>query len=185
MVGEVSTLLITRDHLIHGDVDMAERRLLEVVNDSSTNYLRVRSAAVFRRECNSLVAQASDVVVPKNSLALLAPATDRHEAPQKRRDNFTAKRKSDAFVIVPGYEIFGKLYLNGVDDPVVALTHELGAFFPIADAEVCWSGAPRGGVALPVVIVNSAFISLLRIGNFTRPGPGPSASRDEQLVLSS
>jgi hypothetical protein len=182
MTKAVSTIVITTEHLICADVETAGRRLLEVVSDRSTDFLRVHKAVIHRRDCNALVAEASNAVIPKSALALLVPVITHHEAPQKRYDNLIAKKEFDAFLIVLGTEVFGKLHLGGCDDPVVALSNELSGFFSISDAAVCFRFGGDEHETLPVVIANSAFVSFLHIGQFSRPATKRPAPFSDGVV---
>lgn len=187
MASELSTLLVTPEHLIRAEVQTGGRRLLEMINDGSTDFLRVGVVKLYRRACGTFVAEAPSAVIRKSNVALALPEIERHEAPQKRYDNFVTKRSSEAFLIALGYEVYGKLYLRGSGDPISAFSHELLGFFPVADADVCCRGTPGTDRSSPVVIVNSAFVSLLRIGEFTRPGadgPAPAAAESVQALSS-
>lgn len=173
------TIVLTPEHLIHAEVETADRRLLDVVNDRRTDYFHLQAAAIYRRGGAEHVATASDVVIPKRSLALLAPAGENHEAPRNRCNKFTRKKEFEAFLIVLGFEIFGKLYLTGSGDPAGTLMNELTAFFPVCQAEVCFRDVYSGTDPLSVVLVNSAYVSLLRIGDSFRPARSTSSHGSE------
>ena len=167
---ELTSILVTNEHLVYAKTTLRGRRFLDVLSDVNTDFLCVRDAQVFQRRGDACIAALPKAVIRKASIALAIPASDKHETPQKRRDSFVSKKRYDAFLIVLGYEVRGELALKGTDDPVSVLSHELGGFFPIPRGMVSFAGARCEQQKAQVVIVNKDFVSLFQLEKLTTGG---------------
>jgi hypothetical protein len=161
---ELPTILVTEEHFVSARVPTRDQRLLDVLNDSNTDFLRVRDAQLFRRGSGASVTALPNAVIRKANIGLAIPASDEHEAPQKRYRNFVSKKEHGAFLIVFGYEVRGQLFLRGTDDPVVGLCHELGNFFAVPHGAVSFAGSECDRQESQVVLVNKDHVSVLQIG---------------------
>jgi hypothetical protein len=169
-------ILVTNEHLLGVEIETRGQRLLDVLNDTNTSFLCVNAVRVFRRGCTTPVATLPQAVIQKSNVALAIPAGDTHEAPQKRSRSFVPKRRSAAFLVVLGYEVRGELALKRTDDPVAALCHELGRFFPVPNGTVAFAGTRCPQQTAQVVIVNSDHVSLLQLGEPATETAGNSPS---------
>jgi hypothetical protein len=157
-------MLVTHEHLLDGEIDTHGQRLLDVLNDASTSFLRVKDVRVLRRKCATAIAISPEAVIRKSNVALAIPAGDKHESPVRRSLSFDSKRRYSAFLVVLGYEVRGELALKGTDDGVAALCHELGYFFPVPKGRVAFAGTYCRDTGAQVVIVNSDHVSVLQLG---------------------
>ena len=175
-------ILVTNEHLLSARIETRGQRLLDVLSDSRTNFLCVSDVQVFRRRCTTHVATLPQAILRKSNIALAIPAGDRHEAPAKRSRSFVPKRRHAAFLVVLGYEVRGELALTRTDDPVAALCHELGRFFPVPRGTVAFAGTRCEEQKAQVVIVNSDHVSLLRLGEPVTDSAGRSEGRTSGAV---
>jgi hypothetical protein len=171
--GELTTILATHEHFLGAKVATHGERLVQVLNDGNTRFLSLTDVQVFRREGGTHVATLPRAVIQKDSIALAIPAVAGHESPRKRRDNYIQKSQFHTLVLVLGYEVRGRLWLKGTEDPVSALCRELGTFFPITDGVVAFAGKEGDQHGGQVVLVNRNLISLFQIGEHVREKPGP------------
>jgi len=160
---ELTTILVTEEHLLCAKVSMRGQRLLEVLTDPNTDFLPLSNVEVLRRRCGTCVGTLPQAVVRKANVALAIPAGDGHEAPEKRIRAFQSKKRYAAFLLVLGYEVRGEVSLIGADDPKIALCHELGDFFPVPNGQVSFAGTRHTEQESQVVIVNKDFVSLFQI----------------------
>ena len=176
-------LLVTNEHLLGVEIDTRGKRLLDVLNDTNTEFLSVNDVRVFRRKCATPVATLPKALILKSNVGLAIPAGDAHEAPAKRSRSFVPKRRYAAFLVVLGYEVRGELALKRTDDPVAALCHELGRFFPVPRGTVAFAGTRCEEQTAQVVIVNSDHVSLLELGQPATQGAGISESRNPGALV--
>ena len=160
---DAEAILVLEEHVLKCRVQTRGMRLLETLNDQSTDFLNIYDADVSRKACNTCIASFPEAVVPKARIGLAIVVGDKHEAPEKRRNNVLAKRRYSAFLLALGYEIRGKLYLQGSADPVSTFSHELGRFVPVAEGTVRYGGRSDEQFQGPVVIVNKGLASLVQI----------------------
>ncbi|HWB00692.1 MAG TPA: hypothetical protein VG713_19495 [Pirellulales bacterium] len=177
-------IVVTDAHWIIGHFATSGNRLLEVLNAPSSEFLHLTDVQIVRRDAASTV-RMPKAVVRKSQIAIAAPATERHEAPEKRRHAFVNKRTMPAYVIISNVEIRGTIHLRGVGDSVSVLVHEMGNFFPVSQVTVT-RAVQSESCELPVVIVNKAFISVFSIGNDcldigTRDVAAPPIARPEAV----
>ena len=161
---DLSAIVVTNEHLLSGQVSARGRRLIQVLNDTTTDFVSMQNVRVMRRAGGACVATLPSAMVLKRNIALAIPANDQHESPEKRRDNFVHKRRFNAFLIVKGYEIRGQVCLKGTEDPLAALCHELGAFFPVPGGSVAFSGTSCDEQHRQVIVVNREYVSVFHLG---------------------
>ncbi len=170
--GRLNAILATQEHFLGVKIATHGERLVQIMNDGNSRFLSVTDVQVFRREGGKLLATLAKAVIQKDAIALAIPAVDGHESPRKRRDNYVQKRQFHAMVLVQGYEVRGRLWLKGTDDPVSALCHELGTFFPVTDGVVSFAGKEGGEQGGQVVVVNRSLVSLFQVGEPVDKKPG-------------
>ncbi|MCR4412664.1 MAG: hypothetical protein NUV77_09595 [Thermoguttaceae bacterium] len=155
---ELRTILATYEHLLTADVPTNGQRLLDTLNDRTSDFLRVTNVQLVQRDGTGCVASVPAAAIRKAQIGLAIPASESHEARDKRLACFVQKKEYEAILLVLGYVVRGRLQLRDTDDPVVALCHELQTFFPIPHASVSLPGVPDD-VRTKVVLVNSSFVS--------------------------
>ncbi len=156
-------ILATDSHLFTAEIPTRGVRLVEVLNDHTTEFVVVNDFRLFsenekeRKESGRLT-----TAVRKGNLALaILPAL--HEASERRMYYFVAKKQYSCRAVVGDYLIEGSLYLRGAPDLTAILNTELQAFFPITDAVV--SHADLATAIRPsVVLVNKVKLVALQIG---------------------
>ena len=158
---EIEVFVATEQHLVLGRVQTSGNRLQEVLNDSSTSFLRLKNASVFRG-ATTPVRAASVLTIAKQQIAFATITGDRYEAPGKRAYAYADKKHCNCFVIVQGFELEGTMNLKGAIDPIFALRSELAEFFPIADPKIGNLGAQQPAPAT-VALVNKSMVSVIEI----------------------
>lgn len=160
---QIPVTLVTHEHLFKATLPSRGERILDILNDSTSDFVRIYSAHLFCRGQDTPFTMLPEVVVRKANVGLVVVTGEQHEAPQKRRNAFTAKTKYRAFLVALGYEIQGTIHLNASGDPVCVLSSEMGRFVPVQNASVSRGGICDDGLHGQVVICNHAFISALQI----------------------
>lgn len=178
---ELPTILVTEEHLLSAGVTTHGQRLLDVLNDSNTDFLPVGNVEVLRRRCGTCVGTLPQAVIRKEHIALAIPAGDGHEAPAKRARTFQSKKRYAAFLLVLGYEVRGEVSLKGPDDPKIALCHEFRNFFPVPHGQVSFAGTRHAEQESQVVIVNKDFVSLFQIADPTTGDAKPPRSNPAEV----
>jgi hypothetical protein len=159
-----SVVLITHQHRIAGAVQTKGKRLLDVLNDKTTDYLDIRDVQVFRgTDTETCVAAFPEALALKADISLMVVLAEKHEAPRKRLYGFVRKRPYPVFITVPGYEIQGRMHLTGPPEPLAVLARETDVFFPVTQATVSQviTGEP---LEVSVVMVNKTCIGLFSLG---------------------
>jgi hypothetical protein len=158
---QIPIILFTETHCVSGYIPGAGQRVLEILNDPHSQFIKL-SNATLQTLGEGQPVQLSEATVPKPRIIVCALTAATHEAPDKRRYAFVEKRKKGALVIAQNYEIRGIISLKGTAEAVAALGQELGSYFPIADATV--RHAPSNQLLeATVAIVNKAFVSLFQL----------------------
>lgn len=160
-----SVVLLTYEHRFTATVTTGGRRVLDILNDRTTDYLHIHDVQVFRSFApETRVASFPDAVVRKEDLSLVLITGERHEAPEKRLYAFVPKKPHHVFITVPGYEVQGRMLLTGAAEPVSILARETGEFFPVTQATVSDVGAAGAPIEAPVVLINKATVALFYVG---------------------
>ena len=159
---KVRLLLVVQDRLVAGTLSTGGRRILEVLVDTGSNYLRLRDAKIQNNSGDRAEADLEEVVVWRPHISLIALARDEHEAPEKRCFGFVQKERCSATLVVSGWQVVGDVHVKGHVDPVILLERETGAFFPMTNVTMQSNGAPV--LTSPVVFVSKTHVSLCSLG---------------------
>jgi hypothetical protein len=160
---KIPTILFTETHCVAGFIAGTGQRLLEILNDPHSQYVKLMEATLQTLGEGQPV-QLPEATIPKPRIVVCALTATSHEAPEKRRFAFVEKRKKKAFAIAQNYEVRGVLSLKGTAEAVAALGQELSAYFPLTDANI--RHAPSNQVLnVPVAILNKRFVSLFQLGD--------------------
>lgn len=166
-------IVIFEEHWVVGMVPNSGVRVLDILNDLSTDYLRLNDAQMFReKDRDRSVASVPEVVIPKEQIRLLVIPSREHEAPGKRRNTRVEKRMTEVMFVVPSYLVRGEIHLSSMrDDSLYTLASEVGTFFPITNATVeCPTSQP---INAPVVIANKAKVNCFCLGKRVERVPHP------------
>lgn len=169
---ETSTFLVTAEHFIKGTVQTSGQRLLDMLKDKHSAFLPIQDVQVFRRDCVTKIVELPEAVIRKDCVGLMIPATAKHEAPQRRIDAFVSKTEYPTYLVVLGYEVEGKMKVNGSPDARTVLSHEVGDFFPVTDARVSCAGSTLLDETRRVVMANRSFVSVMQVGDRTHSEVG-------------
>lgn len=159
-----AVILITHEHRFTGTVPTLGQRLLDMLNDKTTDYLHIHDVQVFRStDPETCIAAFPEAVVRKADLSLAIITGEKHEAPEKRLYAFVQKRAYHVFLTVPGYEAQGRLHLPRSAEPVAVLARDTDTFFPITQATVSRVGSDER-LEVPVIIINKESVALFYVG---------------------
>lgn len=159
-----SIALVTDENWLTGLLATEHRRVLDIVNDKTSEFLSVAEVRLYRgSDLGEPLVTLPKAVVPKHRISLLLITEERHEAPAKRASNFVRKDHFDVFLTVPGLEVRGYLHLGTRTDSIAYLARmnrDQVCWFPLTDATVAQLGPFGEPAQAPVALVNRAFVNL-------------------------
>jgi hypothetical protein len=154
-------ILATDHHLFTAAVPTRGNRLLEVLNDHTTEVLVVNDFRLSSDKDEDDVARQGAVIRKANLVLAILPTV--HEAAERRLHYFVAKKSHPCQIAVGDYTIAGNLSLRGFPDLNAIFRTELQSFFPITEAVVSHAELPVP--TLPsVVLVNRDMVAALQLG---------------------
>jgi hypothetical protein len=163
-----SAVFVLSHHELYGDVRTGQSRILDVLNDSNTRFLRLDNVRVRRPEiAEPQYDLPGSVVVKENIHIVLLLGEDR---PSESKVFYAARERKThvAVATLPTMVIEGRVHLKSVQDPQSFLTFESAMFFPITDA-VLWRDAYRSEPQRsPVALVNTRMLSSLSFDHAER-----------------
>jgi hypothetical protein len=166
-------ILVTTQHFVRGAIVPDGRRLLDLFNDSRSEYLRVVGCTLSGvADPGRDIGQFERGIIPK-AIVDLAVLPDRHEAPRKRATMAVRKHPFAVFFTIGGCHVRGVIHLERHYDAVdllVKLRNEGTTFFPITDVELSPDGPPVIPFTAP-----AALVSVARLGFFHLADPPPRA----------
>jgi hypothetical protein len=163
MNDHVTILVIAGQHSFSGKLANRGLRVLDLLNDVSTEFIQLSDVAVHRRFFDGSIKQLPDATIPKAIVDFVLIEQDKHEAPLRRQHALVEKRSHSTFAVVGNYELRGNLMLKGSPDTIGALTREFSAFFPLTDTRLSIVGGCDEPVAVGVALINKSKVSLLQI----------------------
>ncbi len=103
----VAALFFVGQHTIAGFVEHSGTRILDVLNDASTEFLSVHGGATFRGINGQPIGEFELATVPKSAIDCVVLTEEDHEAPLRRKYALVEKKSQGVFVLLPEYEIRG------------------------------------------------------------------------------
>lgn len=162
-----SVELITHEHRFTATVYTRGQRLLDMLNDRTTDYLQVNDVRVHRYSApEDCVATFPEAIIRKDDLHLAIITGEEHEAPTQRLFGFVQKFPYHVFLTVPGYEVQGIMHLTREREPnpIAVLARDVGTFFPVTRATASQALTGEEVFSTPVVMVNKRSLSLFYLG---------------------
>lgn len=162
---KIPAILMIDEHLIVGEVETSGRRLLEVFNDTLTDWLQVFDAHVARRTAKGqAIATLNELMVRKADVRIAVPGGATHESPEKRRFAYVEKKQFPTVAIVDGYEIRGVMHLKAKRE-MHQLLVDLASFVPLTEATISHAGPSEEKLDAEVAIINKTFLRALHVGD--------------------
>src|SRR6185295_3671123 len=143
----VPILVVTGRHSLSCSLAHGDQRILEVLNDRSSEFLQIKDVEVHRCLCIECTEKLDEATIRKSAIDFVLLRQDKHEAAHRRPFAFVDKHPYRANLLLGEHEIEGILMLKGATDPVVALGREASSFIPITNAQLSSYGAadpPKG-----------------------------------------
>lgn len=153
------------DYWILGTLELNDRRVQEVLNDSSSDFLKLDDVEIHVRETTGCVAKLDQTVIPKAKLQYVVADSCEHETPERRWNNLTAKAAYRAFAIVGDDCLSGNLHFSTKPtDTLHTWLNRLSPFFVLTEAELCIEGRGINPMKLPLVFANKDHVSCFEVG---------------------
>jgi hypothetical protein len=159
----VPVIIFSGSHSFAGVIEHGGRRVLDVLNDVGTDFIRLERVEVLGRSASQPIEQLGEATVPKAAIDCAMLSEEIHEAPLRRQYSFVEKQPRKVFLTLVEHQVRGTIMLNGAPDPRQVLGRDAPVFFAVAEATV--STREKTGSAAPtaVVLINRAKVSLLQI----------------------
>ncbi len=158
--------LITHEHRFKATIYTRGHRLLDMLNDRTTDFLEICDVEVRRLSTpDECIATFEEAIVCKDDLHLAVITGEAHEAPAQRFFGFVQKIPYNVFLTVPGYEVRGVMHLSDPrrPNPVAVLARETGVFFAVTAATVFQVLTGEEVFSCPVIMVNKRSLSLFAL----------------------
>ena len=170
----VPAALFTNGHILVCRISTRGNRLLDLLNNSSSEFLQLEDVQTYRVTCRSHVASFPDGVIRKSRLLLAILTDNRCKDSTRRNYAQTVKDQYAGFITIGDLEIRGKLHLGRHPDVATFLLHATGNFFPVTEANVsCVDNEDEE--SKPVVLINKNFVDFIQIS--------PDKPRSDDLLL--
>lgn len=165
----ISVVLVVGDHWVSGLVSADGRRLLDMLNDKTSEFLTLTEARLYLAvEMTEPAATLPKAIVPKANIVFAMLLDESHEAPRKRATSFTRKEAYETYMTVPSLEIKGYVHLLQRADPagfMLKLAKDGLSFFPVTLSAVSTVGPFGEPTAAPVTLVNRAHVDLFYLAD--------------------
>lgn len=171
-------MILTQSHRIVGMLDTGGRRMQEVLNASTTEYLRLTDVAVAGFSDISSAISLPSIIICKPEIVACTTIQDWHEAAERRLTSYVQKRAWDFFAVAGPLSCRGTINLRGTPDAIAAVKSELESFFPVTNAEIRCASAR---VTVKVALLNRHKIIAMHIG--AEQLPAASTTTPEHVTL--
>jgi len=157
-----AAFFVLSHHDLHGLVATGTGRLLDILNDQNTRYLKLNNVRICpRAENHTLVTLASTILLKNNiHLALLLGENRRSEGQVFFAS--LARTTIDVVLSLPTVVVEGRIHAKAAkaaQDPQTYLSLEAAAFFPLTEARILGDACSDGRQENSVILVNKEAIS--------------------------
>lgn len=146
---------------VHGSVTTGTGRVLDVLNDQTTRFLKLDNARIRPRMSEAVISQLRSCVLAKDSIQLAQLVGE--DRPNETKVFFAAQSRKtfDIVLTLPTIVVEGRIHVKSSQDPQAFLTLESGSFFPVTSARFHEESPDATSHVHPVVLVNKSFVSCL------------------------
>jgi len=150
-------LVVAGQHSFTGAVETRGLRIMDVLNDPNSQFLKLRDVAIHRRFETKCIRRISETLFPKTNIDFVLLKAQQHEAPMRRAHSLVAKRRHSALIVLDDCEIRGAYMSKGVIDPMVVLHQDSPPFFAIVSPNIYLDENDK------MVFANAAFVNKAKV----------------------
>jgi hypothetical protein len=161
MADRATIFVVSAQHSFLGAIENRGLRVLEILNDLSSDYLDLHDVAVFRGLQGECVKRLPAATLPKSMVDFVLLESHKHEAPLRRTHAYVAKDSHNAFMLLGDFEIHGELTIKWTPNSIRYLQQEQTAFFPVAKPQVMRFNGSESPISAGTALVNGLKITLL------------------------
>ena len=158
-------IAVVSGHWLRGSMTTTGCRVLDVLNENNTDFLRLTDAQVFSTsDLTTPITAFGEVMVPKDKLAVVfIPKNNNHDSDYKKYYSKVQTRRTASFALIGGHALTGSIHLKTrMTDPIYTINHALTRFFPMTQVDVAM---PHGGsMPVAVAIANKQFVDCFHVG---------------------
>lgn len=159
----VAVQIIVGRHAFIGLLEHSSTRVLDILNSTGTEFLRIHQATVFCGMGGAPMGEFAEITVPKSSLECVMLTGERHEAPLQRRYALVEKQSHAAFVLLEHHELRGEIMLGRTLDPVHLLNGAASNFFPVVSPTLSSADPAAPSLTAKVAFINRTKVTALHV----------------------
>ncbi len=146
---------------VHGSVATGTSRIVDVLNDHTTRFLKLDNARICPRMSSTVIAELRSCVMAKDSVQVVRLVGE--DRPNESKVFFAAQARKtfDVVLTLPTTLVAGRIHAKSANDPQGFLTLESGAFFPVTSARFHTDSAESADPVQAVILVNKNYVSAL------------------------
>jgi hypothetical protein len=163
VTSRVAILIVSGQHSFSGSVENRGLRILDVLNEPSTEFLNLHNVSIQRGFDETSIQHVGATLFPKAAIDFVLLKSEPHESPIRRKHSLVAKNRYSAFVVLNHYEIRGTFVAKGAIDLKLILHQDASAFFAVVSPTINW-GENNRTVSASVALVNKTKVSLFHYG---------------------
>jgi hypothetical protein len=153
-----TAVFVSFHHDTHGTVVTGTSRLLDVLNDQNTRFLRLENVRICPRAENHALVELNTCALIKDNIHLVMLLGDDRRSESKVFFASLARKTVDVVVALPTILVAGRIHTKTASDAQGYLSLEAGAFFPLTAARIQDDACEGGWQECPVVLVNKAVL---------------------------
>lgn len=154
-------ILFLSDYGLRCTIPTGGNRLLDALNDPSSDYLEVSRARFFQRDDFQTVIDVSSTLVVKSAIQLVV--IDEADEDDRKLFYATLERKTyEAVISLPTTIVEGTLHVKSARDPQAFLSIEAAGFFPVTNAKIHQLTSSADKLESRVALIRTKTITSLR-----------------------
>lgn len=163
-LNHAQVVCFTTNYGFRGVVWTGKRRLSDNLNDRITEYVELADVRVYKVHDPKTVAhRVKELYLRKSSLVLVAILSEVIQTPTGRIYGYVSKRRHEAVLFLPSYEVRGTLHLSAKWQIHGPLAAEGEAFIPVTKASAVATFNPRVRVEAATILLHQSSIEAFYI----------------------
>jgi hypothetical protein len=154
-----TALFVLSHHDAHGTVATGTGRLLDVLNDQNTRFLKLNDARICPRAERHALVELTSTLLIKNNIHLVVLLSEDRRGESRVFFASLARKTIDVVVSLPTVVVEGRIHTKMANDAQAYLSLEAGAFFPLTAARIQDDACEGGWLESPVVLINKEMLT--------------------------
>jgi hypothetical protein len=149
-----AAIFVTSHFDVHGTVSTGSSRILDVLNDHNTRFLKLDKASIFPHGQSTPISELHSTVLVKANIHLVLLLGEDRPSESKVFFASLSRKTVNVVLTMPTTIVEGRIHVKAASDPQGYWSLEAGTFFPITTGTIRDANGTAEPRSMSVILVN-------------------------------